>query len=54
MQVLVVGAGIGRLTTGVALGTSGVDFHVYEPADVLRTRGAPYVGDIWSSRMGHL
>jgi hypothetical protein len=54
MQVLVVGARIGRLTTAVALVESGFDSHVHKPADVVRAGGSPCVGDVWSPRLGAL
>lgn len=40
MRVLVVGAGIGGLTAGLALRQAGIDVHVYEQAAVLREVGA--------------
>lgn len=40
MRVLIVGAGIGGLTAGLALRRAGFDAHVYEQASVLREVGA--------------
>lgn len=40
MRVLVVGAGIGGLTAGLALRQAGIDVHVYEQAAALREVGA--------------
>jgi salicylate hydroxylase len=40
MRILIVGAGIGGLTAGLALRQAGFDIHVYEQATVLREVGA--------------
>ena len=40
MRILIVGAGIGGLTAGLALRQAGFDVHVYEQATVLREVGA--------------
>src|SRR5215207_10865563 len=40
MRVLIAGAGIGGLTTALALRQAGLDAHVYEQASVLREVGA--------------
>ncbi len=40
MRILVVGAGIGGLTAGLALRSAGFDVHVHEQASVLREVGA--------------
>src|SRR3954452_7624063 len=40
MRVLIAGAGIGGLTTALALRQAGFDAHVYEQAHVLREVGA--------------